>query len=94
MCIDRRELLKAGVAVLAALPLPRAAQAEVNFDPRPGAWRSFQVVTRVEIMFHRSNILLKFGAKNAAELVRIVFGNQFDQNSSDQTAPSCHPRRC
>ncbi len=49
MCIDRRELLKAGVAVLAALPLPRAAQAEVNFDPRPGAWRSFQVVTRVEI---------------------------------------------
>jgi transglutaminase-like putative cysteine protease len=49
MSMDRRELLKAGIAVSAAVALPRAAPAQIGFDPRPGAWRSFQVVTRVEI---------------------------------------------
>jgi transglutaminase-like putative cysteine protease len=49
MSMDRRELLKAGVAMSAAVALPRDAQAEVRFDPRPGAWRGFQVMTRVEI---------------------------------------------
>jgi transglutaminase-like putative cysteine protease len=49
MSVDRRELFKAGAAIAAAAALPRAAQAEVRFDPAPGAWRSFQVVTRVEI---------------------------------------------
>jgi len=49
MSVDRRELLKAGVAMTAAATLPCAAQAEVRFDPAPGAWPSFQVVTRVEI---------------------------------------------
>jgi transglutaminase-like putative cysteine protease len=49
MSIDRRELLKGGVALSAAAALPHAAQTEVSFDPQPGAWRSFQVVTRIEI---------------------------------------------
>ena len=49
MSIDRRELLKAGFALSAAAALPGAARADLAFDPRPGAWRNFQVVTRVEI---------------------------------------------
>jgi transglutaminase-like putative cysteine protease len=49
MSIDRRELLKAGIAALGTLALPNAARAEVSFEPQPGAWRSFQVVTRMEI---------------------------------------------
>jgi transglutaminase-like putative cysteine protease len=49
MSIDRRELLKAGFALPAAAALPNAARASVAFDPQPGAWRSFQIVTRVEI---------------------------------------------
>ncbi len=55
MSVDRRELFKAGVAMAAAAALPRAAQAydalqtQVKFDPAPGPWRSFHVVTRVEI---------------------------------------------
>ncbi len=50
MSIDRRELLKAGLAVSAAAALPHAAQAEAGFAPQPGAWRSFQVLTRLEIL--------------------------------------------
>ena len=49
MSIDRRELLKGSVAVSAVAALPRAAGAQVNFDPQPGPWRRFEVITRVEI---------------------------------------------
>jgi transglutaminase-like putative cysteine protease len=47
--MDRRELLKAGVAISAAAALPAAARAQAAFSPKPGAWRSFDVVTRLEI---------------------------------------------
>ena len=50
MSIDRRELLKAGIAVSAAMVLPNAGRAEAGFAPRPGAWRAFQVLTRLEIV--------------------------------------------
>jgi transglutaminase-like putative cysteine protease len=49
MPIDRRELVKAGFALSAAAALPGAARADVAFDPQPGAWRSFQIVTQVDI---------------------------------------------
>jgi transglutaminase-like putative cysteine protease len=50
MSIDRRALLKKSVVLCAAAGLPRAAGAQVRFDPQPGRLRSFQVVTRVEIL--------------------------------------------
>ena len=50
MSIDRRELLKAGIAVSAAVALPNAARADAGFAPQPGAWRAFQVLTRLEIV--------------------------------------------
>ena len=50
MSIDRRELLKAGLAVSAAAALPHAARAEAGFAPQPGAWRNFAVLTRLEIV--------------------------------------------
>jgi len=49
MNIDRRDLLKAGIAVTAASALPRAASAQVAFAPKPGAWRSYQITTKLEI---------------------------------------------
>jgi transglutaminase-like putative cysteine protease len=49
MSIDRRALLKAGVALSAATALSATARADVAFNPQPGAWRRFQVVTRIEI---------------------------------------------
>jgi transglutaminase-like putative cysteine protease len=49
MSIHRRELLKAGIAASAAMVLPNAARSDISFAPQPGAWRNFQVVTRLEI---------------------------------------------
>jgi transglutaminase-like putative cysteine protease len=47
MYLDRRTLLKAGAAVTLTAGLPRFASAA--FDPQPGAWRTFEIVTRLEI---------------------------------------------
>lgn len=47
MELDRRTLLKAGAAVTLTAGLPRLASAA--FNPQPGAWRTFDVVTKLEI---------------------------------------------
>jgi len=49
MAFNRRNLLKAGAALAATAAVPRFAQAQTAFAPKPGAWRKFQVVTRLEI---------------------------------------------
>jgi transglutaminase-like putative cysteine protease len=52
--MSRRSMLKAasGAALFGAFPatlLAQAGQAERRFDPRPADWRTFEVVTRVEL---------------------------------------------
>ncbi|MGE5650976.1 transglutaminase-like domain-containing protein [Noviherbaspirillum sp. UKPF54] len=51
--ITRRSLLKAASGALLAAALPQAALAqqreERRFAPQPGDWRSFEVVTRVDL---------------------------------------------
>jgi transglutaminase-like putative cysteine protease len=60
MITDRRALLKGGVAMAATTTLPMglqalAAQPNVipeatrSFQPMPGAWRTFEITTRVEL---------------------------------------------
>lgn len=49
MRIGRRTFLKAGAAVSVLSTLPRAADADGDFAPQPGAWRRFELRTRVEI---------------------------------------------
>jgi transglutaminase-like putative cysteine protease len=49
MTIHRRELLKAGAAITAAAALPRFAQAQATYAPKPGTWRQFEIVTKLEI---------------------------------------------
>ena len=47
--ISRRDILKAGLATaLPATPLAAQAQ-ERRFEPQPGAWRRFELTTRVEV---------------------------------------------
>lgn len=46
--MKRRDILKAGVAVSASALLPRAAFA-APFAPAPGAWRIFEITTRVAL---------------------------------------------
>jgi transglutaminase-like putative cysteine protease len=49
MNLDRRMLLKAGAAATLTAGLPRFAFAYGQFNPEPGAWRTFEVVTKLEI---------------------------------------------
>src|SRR5262249_15215450 len=49
MHFDRRAILKAGAALALAAELPARARADVTFDPKPGTWRTYQVVTRLAI---------------------------------------------
>lgn len=49
MILARRGFLKAGAALSTLAALPGRARAEVTFHPRPGAWRRFELKTRIEI---------------------------------------------
>ena len=49
MNIDRRDLLKGTAVAGIAVALPGRAGAEAVFAPKPGQWRSFETVTKVEI---------------------------------------------
>jgi transglutaminase-like putative cysteine protease len=47
--MNRRDVLKAAGALAAATALPGSALAQSTFAPKPGAWRNYQIVTRLEI---------------------------------------------
>jgi len=49
MQLDRRTLLKASAAISLTAGLPRLASAYGAFNPQPGPWRSFEIVTKLEI---------------------------------------------
>ena len=49
MQINRRDVLKVGAALTFAVELPALARADIDFAPRPGSWRDFQMTTRLEI---------------------------------------------
>lgn len=49
MMLDRRDVLKSCLALSAVASLPRMASAQDAFLVRPGPWRNFEVVTRLEI---------------------------------------------
>lgn len=47
--INRRNLIRAGLALPASAALPRLGFADDVFAPRPGAWRRFEIVTKLEL---------------------------------------------
>jgi transglutaminase-like putative cysteine protease len=49
--MNRRDMLKAGLAAGAIGLAPRLASADVNFSPVPKGWRTFALTTRVEPTF-------------------------------------------
>ena len=49
--MDRRAFLQSGTAAAALASLPRISFAQqLPFDPRPGAWRTYEITTRVEVL--------------------------------------------
>ena len=49
MTWNRRDLLRAGLSTSLIAALPKSAAAQHSFTPRPDAWRSFELITRVEL---------------------------------------------
>jgi transglutaminase-like putative cysteine protease len=47
--IERRSFLKTSAAFAAMAALPHAARAAEGFDPQPGAWRRFEIKTRIAL---------------------------------------------
>ena len=53
MALHRRDVLKTGLglsAVSLLAPYARAAETSSAFDPQPGAWRSFEITTEINIL--------------------------------------------
>jgi transglutaminase-like putative cysteine protease len=49
MSLQRRDVLRGGAALAALAGFPTIARAQADFAPTPGAWRTFDVRTRLEI---------------------------------------------
>ncbi|MCA1443325.1 transglutaminase domain-containing protein [Ensifer sp. IC4062] len=47
--MNRRELLKLGAALSATAIFPKISFADSAFAPEPGAWRMFEITTRIEL---------------------------------------------
>jgi transglutaminase-like putative cysteine protease len=84
--MDRRRFLLSSAALSAVAALPRGASAEVAFAPTPGAWRSFEITTRVEIAKPQgmSQAWLPLPSVSQAEWIRPI-GNQSRGNAADAT---------
>lgn len=50
MTFDRRTLLQGAALSSLAATLPTPSFGQATFDPRPGAWRTFQITTRLEVV--------------------------------------------
>src|SRR5258706_9898385 len=49
--MDRRTFLQTGTAAAALASLPRVSFAQqLPFEPRPGAWRTYEITTHVEVL--------------------------------------------
>ncbi|MGZ5828295.1 MAG: transglutaminase-like domain-containing protein [Xanthobacteraceae bacterium] len=50
MQFDRRDILKGSAALALGSVLPHTANAQMAFAPQPGAWRQFQITTRLDVV--------------------------------------------
>ena len=85
--MDRRRFLVTGAALGAAAALPRFAAADTAFAPTPGAWRSFEITTRIEIAHPKgvSQAWLPLPSVSAADWIRPL-DNQWRGNAAETTA--------
>ena len=49
MTIQRRDLLKFGVAISMLSVMPRSSRADITLAPQPGAWRRYRLRTRIDL---------------------------------------------
>lgn len=91
MNMRRRDVLKAGIALSVAAGLPGEVSAQVPFAPKPGSWRYFQIVTRLEIAQPRGKVQawIPLPSVSEADWVRPM-GN--DWTSNGRTTVSQDPK--
>ena len=84
----RRRFLRAGAALAApaavGLPLaglPRGADAQAAFDPRPGAWRTLEVTTRFEVFLPTGLTKVWLPMPSVAGDYQEIAGNQWSGNA-------------
>ncbi len=83
MSMQRRDFLKTGGALTLAAALPSGAAAEGAFAPKPGAWRSHQITTRIEITKPQgaSHAWVPLPSVNEADWIRPL-GNDWKTNGT------------
>jgi transglutaminase-like putative cysteine protease len=82
--MDRRLFLKAGAAVPAAAALPRLAFAQqLPFNPRQAeVWRTFEVTTRVEVLFPEGATRVWLPVPSVDSVYQKVIDNAWSGNAS------------
>jgi transglutaminase-like putative cysteine protease len=81
--MDRRSFLKAGAAAPAAAALPRLARAqELPFNPRQAeTWRTFEVTTRVEVLFPEGSTRVWLPVPSVDSVYQRVIDNAWSGNA-------------
>jgi transglutaminase-like putative cysteine protease len=82
--MDRRSFLKAGAVVPAAAAFPRLATAQqLPFEPRKSeAWRTFEVTTRVEVLFPEGATRVWLPVPSVNEVYQKTIDNAWSGNAS------------
>lgn len=81
--MKRREFIESTLAAAAVSAVPGVTSAQTTFDPRPGAWRSYEIVTRVEVLkpAGTSRVWVPLPSMNEPDWVRTV-GDSFSGNAT------------
>ncbi|MDB5875541.1 MAG: transglutaminase [Ramlibacter sp.] len=88
---SRRNFIQTSAATAAALAWPFAGRAQQrNFDPRPGAWRTFEVTTRVDVMEPRGNTRLWLPIPSVNSDWQRSLESSYSSNGQVQMASDVH----
>jgi transglutaminase-like putative cysteine protease len=80
--MERRTFLQSGAAAALSATLPRLAFAQAGFDPRPGPWRTFETVTRIELQFAEGSSRVWVPVPSVQSDYQKLLGNSWSANGS------------
>ena len=80
--MQRRTFLQGSAAAAIGSALPRFAFSQSGFDPRPGSWRTFETVTRIELQFAEGTSRVWVPVPSVESDYQKVLGNSWSANGS------------
>jgi transglutaminase-like putative cysteine protease len=85
--MHRRNFIQAGAAAGLLSALPRFSQSQqLPFDPRPGAWRTYEITTRVEVLKPSGATRVWVPVPSVEGEYQKVAGNNWSGNSAARLA--------